>query len=126
MTRIDEELQHLRNLFPAALLSPGADWVEVPEYPLPPGLYNRENTRIRMPLSQAYPDVAPDNFYVAAGLRLRGGGALDNYSEISRFGEVWGQFSWHPKRWSAAPRPEVGDSMRTFFNSIRKRLEEGR
>jgi len=126
MKRLEEELELLRKLFPGALLSAGADWVEVPEFPLPPGVYNRVTTRVRMPLTQAYPDVAPDNFYVPAGLRLRGDAALDNYSEIPRFGEVWGQFSWHPKRWSAAPRPDLGDSMATFFNSIRKRLEEGK
>lgn len=126
MKRVEEELALLRRDFPAAGLSEVGDWVEIPEYPLPPGLYNREATRVRMPLSPAYPDVAPDNFYVVAGLRLRSGAALDNYGEISRFGELWGQFSWHPKRWTAAARPEQGDNMSTFFNTIRKRFEEGR
>lgn len=126
MKRIEDEFRILKELYPSAQLSPQEDWVEVPDFPLLTGLYNRDSTRVRMPLTQAYPDAAPDNFYVPVGLRLRGGAALDNYSEIPRFGELWGQFSWHPKRWRAAPKPDLGDSMATFFNSIRKRLEEGK
>lgn len=126
MKRIDDEFRILKEMYPSAELSPQGDWVEVPNFPLTIGLYNRETTRVRMPLTPAYPDAPPDNFYVPAGLRLQGGAALDNYSEIPRFGELWGQFSWHPKRWNAAPRPDLGDSMATFFNSIRKRLEEGK
>lgn len=126
MKRIEDEFCILKEVYPSAELSAQGDWVEVRDFPLPAGLYNRAMTRVRMPLGPGYPDVPPDNFYVPSGLRLCAGGGLDNYSELPKFGAVWGQFSWHPKRWSATPRPDLGDSMSTFFNSIRKRLEEGK
>lgn len=126
MKRIEEEFALLKSEYPNAALSPAGDWCEVPDFPLSPGVYNRETTRVRMPLTPAYPDAAPDNFYVPPGLALSTGAGLNNYSEISRFGEMWGQFSWHPKQWRASTIPEKGDNMLTFFNTVRKRLEEGR
>lgn len=126
MKRIDDEFRCLREIYPSAVLSAARDWVEVPAYPLLGGLYNCEITRVRMAIGPAYPDVAPDNFFVSAGLRLQSGSALDNYTEVSRFGELWGQFSWHPRTWRAAADPDRGDNMSTFFNTVRKRLEEGK
>lgn len=126
MHRIERELELLKAQFPNAILSPQRDWVEVPDFSLPDNLYDREAVRVRMPLSPAYPDAAPDNFFVFPGLALRGGGTLDGYASCGKFGEMWGQFSWHPRLWRAAAEIERGDNMATFFNSIRKRIEEGR
>lgn len=125
MARVEQEFARLTLAFPKAILSPSRDWVEVPDYALP-DLFCHVTTRLRMPLSPAYPDVPPDNFFVSPGLRLKDGQGLNNYSEVRQFGEVWGQFSWHPKKWRAAAEIDRGDNMLTFFNSIRKRLEEGR
>lgn len=126
MKRIEDEFRILKELYPSAQLSPQADWVEISDFLLPAGLYNLETTSVRMPLGPGYPDVPPDNFYVPSGLQLRAGGGLDNYSDLPKFGAVWGQFSWHPRTWRAAPAADQGDSMSTFFNSVRKRLEEGK
>jgi hypothetical protein len=126
MKRIDDEFSILKEFYPSAILSADRDWVEVPDLPLLTGLYNREIMRVRMAIGPAYPDVAPDNFFVPAGLRLQSGAGLDNYSEVAKFGELWGQFSWHPRIWRAAAKPDQGDNMSTFFNTIRKRLEEGK
>jgi hypothetical protein len=125
VTRVEQEFAKLAVSFPRAILCPSRNWVEVPDYLLPE-LFNHTTTRVRMPLTPAYPDVPPDNFYVSSGLRLRDGQGLANYSEVGQFGEVWGQFSWHPKKWRAASDIDRGDNMMTFFNSVRKRLEEGR
>ena len=126
MDRIDAEYAHLKLEYGTALLSPAREWVEVPDYPLPAGLFAPAAVRVRMPLSRAYPEVAPDNFYTSPGLKLAGGQPLNNYPDTPRWGETWGQFSWHPKRWFSKANLREGDNMRTFFNSIRQRLEEGR
>lgn len=125
MTRIEREFELLRTAYPNAILDPSRQWVEVPDFPLPDGRYPSPSVRVRMALTAAYPDVAPDNFFVPAGFVLRDGGSPSNYSDVEKFGGRWGQFSWHPRTWRAAPDPERGDSLCTFFNSVRKRLEEG-
>jgi E2/UBC family protein E len=123
--RIDLEYEHLKNVYPSAILSAARDWVEIPDFALP-NLYATAITRVRMPLTAAYPDAAPDNFYVPPGFRLKDGQVPNNYADVPKFGETWGQYSWHPQRWRGKAEIEQGDNMSTFFNSVRKRLEEGK
>lgn len=126
MTRLEEEFSLLKESFPCAVLAPQRDSVEISDFMLPDRIYQVPRVRLKIPLTPAYPDAAPDNFYVSPALRLIDGSSLNNYSESHRDGEVWGQFSWHQKAWRAGATVDGGDNLLTFLNTVRKRLEEGR
>jgi len=123
--RWEEEVELLRQRFPE-IQADERGWVEIPSYPLPAGLFNREHTTIGFLIPPPYPQQAPDNFYVEPGLTRTDGGVLGNYSEgKDPFGRRSGVFSWHPKRWRPASSPQEGDSLLSFMRSVRARLEEG-
>jgi len=130
MNRLDQELALVRTAFPAAELDPheGVNWVRIPAYPLPPGIYRQgdelELLAFRIP-SQA--GEAPYGFWVHPGLELCSGEPLGNYTypTATPWGESWGQFSWSPQG-SWVPKAEIrsGANMLDFVRTFAVRLEE--
>jgi hypothetical protein len=126
MERRKQEIEMLREQFPALTHGEGLDWVMIPAFRLPAG-WNREHTRILIIIPPGYPQTPPDNFYVDIGLRTAGGNQPNGYSEpASQVGESWGQFSWHADvpTWRPAPEPRDGHNLCAFLCMIGARLAE--
>ncbi len=127
MDRLQREFELVRNRFGAVTVPEDLKWFIVEQFPMPPGLYNRDHTRLLHIMSPAYPQTPPDNFLVPAGLRttaaeMPGSG----YKEGTEyFGEQWGVFSWHPQHWRSSADILEGDNLLTFIFSVEKRLREG-
>jgi len=126
MDRILRELELVRKRFGAVSVSDDLKWFIVERFPLPPGAYNRDTTRLLHFMSRAYPQTAPDNFLVPAGLRTANGEMPGSgYKEgQEHFGEQWGVFSWHPQQWRPSADIMEGDNLLTFLLSAEKRLRE--
>ena len=127
MERIHQELRLVEKQFGRISMADTADWFIVEEFPLAPGLYNPQPTRLLHFIGPAYPQTPPDNFLIPAGLRTVSGAMPGSgYKEGQQhFGETWGVFSWHAKSWNPAPEIIEGGNLVTFLFTVQKRLREG-
>lgn len=127
--RIEEEIAQARQKYPNLQQGENLDWILIPDYPLPGGIYNRSTTRVLAILPPTYPLTPPDNFYVDAGLRLVDGSMPGSYSEGASvpIQGNWGVFSWHMDNngWLAGVTSQSGDNLTTFLRSVGSRLREG-
>ncbi len=124
LDRRRREVDLLRDRYGDLETGQAMDWVIFRRFKLPGGL-NREETELLVEIPSAYPQCAPDNFYVAEGLRSGSGGALSNYSEgVSKLGRNWGQFSFHVQDWSPSSDIPDGHNLLTFLLGVEKRLKE--
>ena len=117
--RLEQEFALLRSDYEGAQL--GDNWVLLPQYILPPGRFNLEETPLLFAIPLGYPNTGPDNFFVNVRLRLNNGEppAAFNTNASSSSGPApvpgeWGWFSWHPQGWRPAADPASGDNLLTF------------
>jgi len=128
--RIAAELDLLRQFFPQAEWheAGAGEWVKIPDYPLPPGIWNREHETVCFEVPPAYPGQAPYAFCVTAGLRLRHSTGLpQNYQEgaATPFPGSWGRFSWaHDGTWRPTADLSSGSNLSNFVLTFADRLKE--
>lgn len=88
-------------------------------YPLPSGL-TPAVADLLVKLPPAFPDAAPDMFWLSPHIRTPAGGVPQGTSIETLLGAPWQRFSWHlnPGAW----RPGVS-SLRDYMRCVRARLE---
>jgi len=124
MDRLRQELRLVERHFGRVSVDEGLKWFIIEEFPLPPGLYNRQQTRLLHFLGAGYPQTPPDNFLVPAGLRtasgeMPGSGYAEGHQHL---GDSWGLFSWHAGNWNPAPEILDGDNLVAFLFTVQKRF----
>jgi len=123
--RVREEIELLKKQFPELQHGDQLDWGLIPELVLPPERFNKSSTKVLFRIPVGYPATGPDNFFVDADLRLKGGanppafniGSQSSSGNAPVAGE-WGWFSWHPQAWRPAATIEGGDNLLGFVRSI--------
>ena len=94
--------------------------VVLPAFPLPSG-YDRQDSDLLLRLSQGYPDVPPDMWWFAPGIKLANGQAIPatECTEL-HLGRSWQRWSRHFNggQWKSGI-----DSLESFIALIRKDLQ---
>lgn len=123
MDLIEQQFAELKKVFGEAKLKRRQDnsaIVEIDNFRLPEG-WSAKNTSVLFVVPAGYPIARPDCFWADAGLRLASGQPPANTTPNTQHGgpeqRLW--FSWHPSSWN----PNV-DSLLTYVNVIRRRLQE--
>lgn len=125
--RLDEELALLRSAFPSLEHRADGQWVRIPAYPLPLGIWRLMECEVAFQI----PDSAgqqPYGFWVRPDLVLANDTAPQNYSypTSTPFGDDWGKFSWAPEgQWLPKAELAEGSNMLNWARSFGRRLEEG-
>src|SRR6266487_1364163 len=120
---IAQHFERLRRLHPGARVRevPAAQGVlvEVPDVPLPPGIWNSQATTVRFIVPFAYPSAPPDSFWTDTGLALRDGRPPQGARPQPIPGEndplLW--FSWHPQQWDPNAH-----TISSFLEVVKNRL----
>lgn len=123
--RVRAEVELLRKRYLALEHGDQFTWVLIPVYPLPPGRFNKNETRLLFAIPVGYPNTGPDNFFVDVNLRLTDGGTPPAFNPNSNSSTGiapvpgdWGWFSWHPQAWRPAASVEGGDNLETFLTGV--------
>ncbi len=122
--------EHLRQLKQPAtvqdrVLPSGAHLIKIENYLLPQG-WNRSVVTILFVAPAGFPGAQPDCFWLAPlGVRLANGSPPEASNDVNRIpeapDEIGTWFSWHVQTW----QPNR-DSLITYYNVIRQRLERAR
>ncbi len=127
MDLIDQQFEDIKKAFSEAgpkleRRSDNTSVVEIPNFPLPGG-WSAPTTSILFILPANYPHGKPDCFWADASLRLASGQPPANSTPNNSHGgpeqRLW--FSWHASSWN----PNM-DSLLTYVNVIRRRLQDPR
>ncbi len=124
--RLHKEVDIIKKTYPDAVCDGELRYVIISRFPLPSG-WNMEKTELMIEIPGGYPAVAPDNFYVTEGLRLKDdGNPPEGYDEgIEKFGKKWGRFSWHlDGKWQPHTEISRGDNLFSFVLSAERRLKK--
>jgi hypothetical protein len=127
MERVQEEVELLRTAYRDLEYrqEAGVHWVRISSYAVPEGWSHAEvEVAFQVPGSIGQ---APYAFRVRPGLRLEGGGQINNYTYpvTTPWGDDWGQFSWSPVTWVPKEDIRAGANMLNFVRSFADRLREG-
>lgn len=131
MTRLDDELSLLRRRFPDLEFRPDGQWIRIPEYGIPEGLWRPSVVQVAFQIPS---DVAaaPYGFYARpleadGGLLEVSGAAIQNYDRprATPWGSDWGMFSWALETWQPRTPITDGTTMLHFARSIAARFQEG-
>jgi len=98
----------------------GWTFLVVHDYPLPPGLAPAV-AELLVKLPPAFPDAAPDMFWLSPHIRTPLGVEPQGTSVETVLGTAWQRFSWHLK--PGAWRPGVS-TLRDYMRCVRTRLEK--
>jgi hypothetical protein len=129
--RIQKELELLRRYYPQAEWheSDQGGWVRIPDFSIPPGIWNKDKATVCFQVQAGYPGAAPYAFYVEGGLRLKGTDTRPgSYEEPSAtlFPGTWGKLSWqHAESWMPTEDLVSGSNLTNFVQSFADRLREG-
>jgi hypothetical protein len=126
LDRRTAEVELLRKKYSKVDAGAQCEWVIVHSVPLGPG-WNRAETDVLLILTGAYPETAPDNFYVPAGLRLQGGAVPGSMTpgSFSHQGQMWDTFSWHiDNGWSPSSDVKGGSNLLGVMREVERRLCE--
>lgn len=128
--RIEQELKLLKREFPNLEYKEDIMWIYIPEYKLPPNIWNRDCVAVCFQIPAGYPGNPPYGFFVEGGLYLKGTNEKpSNYEEPVQtpFGGNWGKFSWsHDNSWRATSDLTLGSNLLNFVRSFRDRLKQGK
>lgn len=123
--RVRAEFAMLKVRYPAASLVEQTGCVQIPEFPLPEGRFNKSATNLVFMVPTGYPNTGPDNFAVDGDLKLRDGGNPPAFNGgpntscwVVPVPGNWGWFSWHPQGWRPNASIEAGDNLVGFVRSI--------
>lgn len=133
MSRLDDELELLRNWFGSDLeFRAEGQWVRLPSYRLPPDLWRAEVVEICFQIPD--PPVPPYGFYVRSldrdsgtGPSALAAGGIGNYTVPAEtpWGSDWGKFSWQLEDFCVAEPLGRGNTMLDFARSFWARFMEG-
>lgn len=128
--RIQHELELLRKFFLNLEFIDKGLWIRIPEYPLPPGPWNRKATDVAFQVPVAYPGTPPYGIYVPSGLTYNGippANYKDRASQQPPFQGTWGIFSWSPRDGQWRPTSDLlsGPNLLNFVRSFANRFKEG-
>jgi len=98
----------------------GWTFLVVHDYPLPPGLAPAA-VDLLVKLPPAFPDAAPDMFWLSPHIRTPSGVEPQGTSVETVLGGAWQRFSWHLK--PGAWRPGMS-TLRDYMRCVRTRLEK--
>jgi hypothetical protein len=106
--------------FESASQPDGWTFLVVPDYPLPDGL-SPPSVKLLLKIPPAFPDAAPDMFWVSPQIRTPTGVTPQGTSIETVLGTPWQRFSWHlnPGAW----RPGIS-TLRDYMRCVRARLEK--
>ncbi len=90
--RVAREIAMVRERHPGLQYGEQLNWVFIPDYPLPPGRYNKNRTRLLFVIPPGYPNTGPDNFFVDADLRLTGGSNPPGFNPGRIPAAIWRRF----------------------------------
>lgn len=123
--RVSNEVALLRKRFSGLEHGEQFNWVLIPIFPLPPGRFNKKETRLLFAIPVGYPNTGPDNFFTDVDLRLKDGGMPPAFNPNSNSSSGpapvagnWGWFSWHPQAWRPAAAVDGGDNLETFLIGV--------
>jgi hypothetical protein len=129
--RLEKELALLRHFYPQAEWHETGQngWIKIPDFAIPPGIWNRDKATVCFEVPVGYPGTAPYAFYAEGGLRLKNSGAVpQSYTEPAStpFPGTWGKFSWqHAESWRPTADLMSGSNLTNFVQSFSERLKEG-
>lgn len=124
--RLAEELELIREEFPALEFRKEDLWGRVPGYPVPPEWGSTEVAIAFRAPGDLFGEE-PYGFWVSPPLVLPGGGQPSNTSGPvdTAFGPGWQQFSWSfDGCWKPGPTAAVSSNLRDFIRSFARRLAE--
>lgn len=98
----------------------GWTWLLVSNYPLPDG-YAPRSVTLLIKLPPAFPDAAPDMFWVSPSVKTVAGASPQGTSAVTLMGGAWQQFSWHLQ--AGAWQPGVS-TLRDYLRCVRARFEK--
>ena len=98
----------------------GWTFLVIPSFSLPQG-FSRAMVRLLVKLPPAFPDAAPDMFWVSPDVHTSSGAAPQGTSVETLLGEPWQRFSWHPAQ--GAWRPGIS-TLRDYLRCVRARFEK--
>lgn len=126
-TRISQELELLRGVFPKLEYSEAGHWVLLPEYPLPAGMWNPGVTALAFQIPPGLPGQAPYGFHLRLPITLASGAELKNTTASAEapVGGEWLKFSWSPAEWRPTIDLRSGSNMLNWVLSFNERLREG-
>lgn len=103
-------------------------WVRLPSYRLPAGVFNCEEAALAFQIPAGYPGQGPYAFYIHPSIKLADGTNPNNFEEnaATAFGAGWCKFSWQVEPWVPKASAVAGDNLVTFVRSCGHRLREGR
>lgn len=115
ITHVDVGFEH----FESKAQPDGWTFLIVPDYALPEGLSPR-SVQLLVKLPPAFPDAAPDMFWLSPDVRTPTGVVPQGTSIENMLGAQWQRFSWHlnPGAW----RPGIS-TLRDYMRCVRARLE---
>lgn len=125
--RIQDELALLRTRYPDLEFREEGQWVLLPKYNAPDGLWSCLWPDICFQIHSAYPGQKPYGFYVRLPFALLSGTEILNVtpSEEPPFDGAWLKFSWDAPDWHATDELQAGSNLLNWALTFRKRLEEG-
>jgi hypothetical protein len=118
----------LRACWPDLAFIEVGQWLFLPGYPLPAGLWDQTAVDVAIQIPLQLPGEAPYGFYVRPGLRTSSGDQPTNYTHPANeppLPGTWGKFSWAPVSWQPRASATAGDNMVGFTHSVALRLAEG-
>jgi hypothetical protein len=125
--RVRAEIDMLRTRWPDVEYLENPQWVRLPTYLLPGGLWAAPSVEVCFQVPENYPGQAPYAFYVHPDLKLADGRWPNNYAypASTGFGNDWGKFSWLVDPWVPGATPIEGSNLLNFAMSFASRLREG-
>jgi hypothetical protein len=126
-TRVSQELELLRRVFPKLEYSEAGQWVLLPEHPLPAGVWNPGATALAFQIPPGLPGQAPYGFHLRVPVALASGAELKNTTASAEppFEGEWLKFSWSPAEWRPTTDLQTGSNMLNWVLSFDERLREG-
>lgn len=127
--RTRQELELLRQRYPALEYKEAGQWVRIPDYSLPAG-WNKTETDVVFQIPIQFPGAPPYGIYVPAGLSFNST-RPQNYNEPitnqPAFSGTWGFFSWSTEdgQWRATDNVISGYNLVNWVIGFGQRFREG-
>lgn len=129
MSRIEQELELLRQFYPDLEYRGEGHWVLLPRYGVPSeGRWKQSEVAVAFQIPVGIPGQPPYGFYVRQPIEHQTGGAALNATpatELVPWTGPWLKFSWSPGAWAPTNEVGSGSNVLQFAISFADRLREG-
>lgn len=125
--RIAQELQLLRTRFPKLDYREEGQWVLLPGWRTPGGVWDYPSIHVCFQIPQGYPGQKPYGFYVTPRIALKDGRQPINVTDSDEplFAGEWRKFSWDAPEWRATSDVATGCNLLNWVLTFQHRLAEG-